>query len=67
MTEQNDTARLQVKIKRAAFLLDVDERTIRRLVERGELPAVGRGRMKRIALDDIRAWQARNRSEVRDA
>lgn len=56
------TERLQVKIGTAANLLDVDERTIRRMVARGELASIGRGRMRRIALDDIRAWQARNRN-----
>lgn len=52
---------LQVTIRAAAALLSYDERTIRRLVTRGELRAVGRGRLRRIALADIRDWQARNR------
>jgi excisionase family DNA binding protein len=54
--------RLQVKIAAAADLLSVDERTIRRMIARGELAAVGHGRMRRIALDDIRDWQRRNRN-----
>ncbi|NJM05580.1 helix-turn-helix domain-containing protein [Candidatus Gracilibacteria bacterium] len=52
---------LQVTIREAASLLSYDERTIRRLVERGELHAIGRGRLRRIALADLREWQARNR------
>ena len=54
---------LQVTIRKAAQLLSYDERTIRRLIIRGELQAVGRGRMRRIALADLRDWQRRNRNE----
>jgi len=39
----------------------VHERTIRRLLQAGELSAVGRGRLTRIALRDIAAYQQRNR------
>ena len=53
--------RLQVTIREAATMLSYDERTIRRLVTRGELTAIGKGRLRRIALADIRDWQARNR------
>jgi excisionase family DNA binding protein len=53
--------RLQVTIREAAALLSYDERTIRRLVARGELRAIGRGRLRRIELVDLRDWQARNR------
>jgi excisionase family DNA binding protein len=52
---------LQVTIREAAQLLRYDERTIRRLVERGELAAVGRGKLKRIAVSDLKDWQKRNR------
>ena len=52
---------LQVHIREAARLLGYDERTIRRLVDRGELRAVGRGKLRRIALADLRDWQERNR------
>lgn len=52
---------LQVTIREAAALLSYDERTVRRLVARGELRAVGQGRLRRIALADIRDWQERNR------
>jgi excisionase family DNA binding protein len=53
---------LQVTIRQAAALLSYDERTVRRLVARGELRAVGRGRLRRIALADLWDWQERNRS-----
>jgi excisionase family DNA binding protein len=52
---------LQVTIREAAQLLRYDERTIRRLVQRGELQAVGRGRLRRIAVSDLKEWQERNR------
>ena len=47
----------QVTIRHAAAILGVHERTIRRLVRRGELHAVGRGRLTRIALRDIAEYQ----------
>lgn len=53
--------RLQVTIREAAHLLSYDERTIRRLIARGEMRAVGRGRLRRIALADLKDWQERNR------
>lgn len=52
---------LQVTIREAAALLSYDERTVRRLIARGELAAIGRGKLRRIAMDDLRAYQARNR------
>jgi excisionase family DNA binding protein len=38
---------LQVTIAEAARLLAFDARTVRRLIARGELAAVGKGRMRR--------------------
>lgn len=52
---------LQVTIREAARLLRYDERTVRRFIARGKLHAIGRGRLRRIALADILAWQATNR------
>ena len=60
-TNDSEPEPLQVKIREAARMMRYDERTVRRLVERGELPAIGRGRLRRIAVADIRAWQERNR------
>jgi len=51
----------QVTMRQAAEILGVHERTIRRLVQAGELSVVGRGRLTRIALRDIAAYQQRNR------
>lgn len=51
----------QYTLKEAAGILKYNERTIRRLIQRGELAAVGRGRLQRIAAEDIRAYQRRNR------
>ncbi|MCK4283898.1 MAG: helix-turn-helix domain-containing protein [Candidatus Brocadiae bacterium] len=43
-------------IKDASKLLEVDTKTIYRLVERGELPAFKVGRQWRMRLSDINAW-----------
>jgi excisionase family DNA binding protein len=51
----------QVTVRQAAEILGVHERTIRRLLQAGELSAVGWGRLTRIALRDIAAYQQRNR------
>lgn len=45
--------RLAATFKEAADLLSVSERTIRRLVNRDELPVVKIGRAKRIAIKDL--------------
>jgi excisionase family DNA binding protein len=52
--------RLQVTIKEAARLLSYDERTIRRLIVRGELQAIGRGRLRRIAFTSLHEYQSRH-------
>ncbi len=51
---------LQVTINEAARLLAYDARTIRRLILRGELPAVGQGRLRRIPLQSLRDYQQRH-------
>ena len=51
MPDDGGRARLepfQVTITEAARLLAYDASTIRRLIARGELPAVGEGRLRRI-------------------
>ncbi len=51
---------LQVSIQKAATMLDYHERTIRRLIQSGELPAVGSGKLLRIPMTGIRAYQERH-------
>lgn len=51
---------LQVTIAEAARLLAYDTRTIRRLIIRGEIPAVGEGRLRRIPLQGLRDCQQRH-------
>lgn len=62
-----EIAPLQVSKRDAARLLDLSVRTIERLVERGELAQIGTGRLARFALDDLRAYQERNRTRGQDA
>jgi excisionase family DNA binding protein len=49
-----------VTINEAARLLTYDARTIRRLILRGELPAVGQSRLRRIPLQSLRDYQQRH-------
>ncbi|NTU77917.1 MAG: helix-turn-helix domain-containing protein [Chloroflexales bacterium] len=51
---------LQVTIAEAARLLAYDSRTIRRLITRGELTAVGEGRMRRVPVQALRDYQQRH-------
>lgn len=51
---------LQVTINEAARLLAYDARTVRRLIVRGELPAVGQGRLRRIPMQSLRDYQQRH-------
>lgn len=51
---------LQVTINEAARLLAYDARTIRRLIIRGELVAVGQGRLRRIPMQSLRDYQQRH-------
>ena len=51
---------LQVSISEAARLLAYDTRTIRRLIVRRELAAVGEGRLRRIPLQSLRDYQQRH-------
>lgn len=60
------TEPLQVKIKRAAKLLDYSERTIYRLIGAGELDAVGSGTRRRIPVASIHAYMERNRAQAGD-
>jgi excisionase family DNA binding protein len=51
---------LQVTISEAARLLAYDSRTIRRLIIRGEIIAVGEGRMRRVPVQSLRDYQQRH-------
>lgn len=53
--------RLQVRTREAAELLSISERHLRRLADQGEIPRIGRGRLTRYAVDDLREWQRKNR------
>lgn len=53
---------LQVKIATAAKLLDYHVRTVYRLIDRGELETVGTGRLRRITVASLRAFQQRNKA-----
>ncbi len=55
---------LQVKIARAARLLDCSERTVTRLLDTGELVAVGSGRLRRIEYASIIAYIERHRKQA---
>jgi excisionase family DNA binding protein len=50
----------QVTISEAARLLAYDARTIRRLIDRGELTAIGQGRMRRVPVQSLRDYQQRH-------
>ena len=52
---------LQVTINEAARLLAYNARTIRRLIARGELPVVGQGRLRRVPMQSLHAYQERHR------
>lgn len=53
--------RLQVNPTEAAHLLSISLRTLYRLIKAGKIPTIGTGRLLRFAVDDLRAWQERNR------
>jgi excisionase family DNA binding protein len=53
---------LQVTVREAARLLSHSERTIHRLIQSGELSSIGQGRMRRIPMASIRAYQERHLS-----
>ena len=51
----------QFKPAEAAKLLGISERTLHRMVMRGEIASIKRGRLRRYRMGDIRDWQHRNR------
>jgi excisionase family DNA binding protein len=54
-------ARLQVTVAEAARMLSYGKRTLYRLIQSGELPSIGSGRLLRIAVTDLEAYQERHR------
>lgn len=58
---------LQVRPSEAAALLAISERLLYDLTRAGEIASIGRGRLRRYAVDDLRAWQRRHRNGGDDA
>lgn len=54
------TERLQVRIDEAGELLGYSRRTMFNFIQRGEIRTVGKGRLRRIAVEELRRWQQRN-------
>jgi excisionase family DNA binding protein len=63
VANSEQVAPLQYSLKDAARLLSMSRRTIERLIARRELATVGRGKLRRIPIGELLAWQERNRSE----
>jgi excisionase family DNA binding protein len=61
VTAYSPSSPQQVTIAEAAELLSYGKRTVYRMVQSRELPSVGEGKMRRILIADILAWQERNR------
>jgi excisionase family DNA binding protein len=55
---------LQVRISRAAQLLDCSTKTVDRLIKAGELVGVGRGKLRRVEYASIIAYIARHRDRT---
>ncbi len=53
----------QLTLQEAADTLKYSKRHIEKMCARGELPSIGRGKLRRITLADIREYQRRNRNE----
>lgn len=49
---------LQVSIKEAARLLSYSESTIYAMLARGEIKSIGRHKLRRIPVDELKRWQA---------
>lgn len=63
VADNEQVAPIQYRIPETARLLSFSRRTVERLIERGELATVGRGRLKRIPYDSIVAYQNRHRND----
>ena len=58
---------LQVKPREAAALIAISERELYRKTKSGEIACIGKRRLRRYAVEDLRAWQRRNRNGGDDA
>lgn len=63
VADSDQIAPLQYTLKDTARLLAVSRRTVERMIARGELSTVGRGKLRRVPYDGIVAWQNRNRND----
>jgi excisionase family DNA binding protein len=63
VADSDQIAPLQYSLRDTARLLSVSLRTVERLVERGELSTVGRGKLRRVPYDSIVNWQNQNRND----
>lgn len=60
MQQYEQPMRLQVTIAEAARLLSYSKRKVEQLLQKGELKSVGRGRLRRVAIEELKRWQQRN-------
>lgn len=63
VADSDQVAPLQYSINDTARLLGFSRRTILRMLDRGELASVGRGKLRRVPYDSIVAWLNRNRND----
>ena len=63
VADSEQVAPLQFSINDTARMLGFSRRTVLRLIARGELATVGRGRLKRVPYDSIVAYQNRHRND----
>jgi excisionase family DNA binding protein len=63
VADSEQIAPLQYTIADTARLLSVSIRTVKRLIEKGELATVGQGRLKRVPYDSIVAYLNRHRND----
>jgi excisionase family DNA binding protein len=59
--------RAQLSVDEAAEFLNYSRRTIYRMMDTGEIPYVGQGRLRRVPVADLIAHQERNRQGGEDA
>lgn len=62
LTLPDEEPRRVVKIARAAVMLDMSERTVRRLCDAGKLESTGHGRLRRVFVTSIDDYLAHGRA-----